>query len=368
MASSNPPHQRAAGSGSELAAERRVDGGAELTSDPTDAERLGPQDVADAAERLAGRVVQTPAIRCRALEAYVGAELWLKLESLQHVGAFKARGAMHAVGRLDPRRRADGILTYSSGNHAQAVALAGREFAVPTTVVMPTDAPAIKVAGVRALGAQVEFAGTTSVHRRDRAHELQAQRGGVIIPPFDHADIITGQGTATRELCEQVEAATGRLPDLLLVPVGGGGVLAGACLATVGTPVRVCSVEPRACDAMARSLEAGERVAVEPGETIADGLKPVMVGALNFAIATRYVRAWYRADEDEIALALARLAIRGKVVVEPSAAAAVAVALRGAKALVRDGEAPRRIAVMVTGGNIEPRQLAGLIDRHAAHV
>ncbi|TPV95314.1 MAG: threonine/serine dehydratase [Myxococcales bacterium FL481] len=336
---------------------------AELASDPADAERLGPEHVAEAAQRLAGRVLRTPTLRCRALESAVGAELWLKLESLQHVGAFKARGALHTVGRLDPDVRARGILTYSSGNHAQAVALAGTEYGLRTTVVMPTDAPAIKVAGVRNLGAEVVFAGTTSVERRDRALALQAERGGVVIPPFDHADIIAGQGTATRELCEQIEQATGELPDVLLVPVGGGGAMAGACLATAGTPVRVCGVEPQACDAFARSLAAGRRVAVEPGDTIADGLKPVQVGQLNFAIARQYVRESFRVTEDELAEALVRLAVYGKLVVEPSAAAGVAVALRGAATLRGDGELPRRIAVLVTGGNVEPSRLTELIAR-----
>ena len=340
---------------------------AELSCDPADAEHLGVADVRDAAQRLFGRVVHTPAVRCRALEHHVGAELWLKLESLQHVGAFKARGAMHTVGRLDPAQRAEGIITYSSGNHAQAVALAGREFAVRTTLVMPTDAPAIKVAGVRALGGEVIFSGTTSVHRRDTAYEIQAQRGGIIIPPFDYPDIVTGQGTATLELCRQVQESSGALPDVVLVPVGGGGVIAGACLATAGTTVRVCSVEPRACDAMARSLAAGDRVTVQPGDTIADGLKPVQVGRLNFAIARRHVKASFLVDEQEIALAVARLAVRGKVVAEPSAATGVAVALRGAKALAAGVDAPRRVAVVVTGGNIEPRQLAAILDRHAAH-
>jgi len=281
---------------------------------------MGIDDVRAAAQRLGERVVRTPALRCPALDAIAGAELWLKAENLQHVGAFKARGAIHALSRLDPDLRARGVITYSSGNHAQAVAYAARSVGVAATIAMPTDAPKVKVDGVRALGATIVFAGTTSDDRRRAALELADSSGAVIIEPFDHPDTIAGQGTATLELCAQVaEATAGGALDALIVPVGGGGLIAGACLVCAELGIPVYSAEPASCDAFARSVEAGERVDVQPGPTVADGLKPVRVGALNWAIAGGAVAGVFRVDECEIGLAMVRLLIRAKVLVEPSA-------------------------------------------------
>lgn len=330
------------------------------------AQQLGPADVAAAAERIAGRVVRTPAIRNAQLDDEADAELWLKAENLQRIGAFKARGAMHAVGRLDPTEREKGILTYSSGNHAQAVALAAKAYGVPATIAMPVDAPKVKVAGVRRLGAEVVFAGTTSDDRKARAHEIHAQTGAVIIQPFDHEDIICGQGTATAELLEDVAAATdGGTLDALLVPCGGGGVTAGACLAARELDFPIWSVEPHGCDAMARSLEAGQRVAVPPGPTIGDGLKPVAVGSLNFEIAHTRLRGGLRVDDAEMGDALVRLLFAAKVLVEPSGAAGLAVALRGLPDLLRPTGRRPRIGVILTGGNVDPALVAALIERHA---
>ena len=236
-------------------------------------DKLTADDVRSAAAFLEGRVHRTPVIRCDALDALVGAELFLKAECMQHIGAFKARGATYAVGRLPEEERGRGVMTYSSGNHAQAVALAAKTYGVPCHVTMPEDAPAIKVASVRSLGARITFAGTTSNDRKQAAEEIAKESGAVIIQPFDHPDIVAGQGTATLELLDEV----GEL-DVLYVPVGGGGLIAGACLVAQEAGIEVRSVEPVGCDAMAQSLRHGERVPVEPTDTIADGLKPVMVG------------------------------------------------------------------------------------------
>ena len=321
---------------------------------------MSVQDVRAAAERIAGRVVRTPVVRCPALDARAGAELWLKAESLQRIGAFKARGALHAVGRLAPEVRARGVITYSSGNHAQAVALAAREFGVQATIAMPVDAPAVKVAGVRALGAEIVFAGTTSDERRAAALQVRASTGGAIVEPFDDPDIIAGQGTATLELLAEVEAAGSRL-DAVVVPVGGGGLLAGACLVAEAAGVEVWSAEPTTCDAMARSLAAGERVAVPPGPTIADGLKPVRVGALNFEIARRVVRGSFTVDDEELGRALVGLLVHAKLLAEPSGVAGLAAALGGA---LRG----RRVGVLISGGNVDPSLVAGLLARHAGEV
>lgn len=315
-------------------------------------------DVLAAAERLGARIRRTPTLRCEALDRRAGVELWLKAESLQHIGAFKARGALHAVGRLSEDERARGVITYSSGNHAQAVALAARAYGVRADIAMPVDAPRIKVEAVRALGAEIVFAGTTSPERRQAALAMKERTGGAIIEPFDDADIIAGQGTATLELLDDV-AGAGETLDALLVPVGGGGLLAGACLACAGTATRVYSVEPVGCDGMARSLACGERVAVDPAPSIADGLRPSLVGALNFAIAREHVAGWFTVDDAQIGRAVVALALRAKLVIEPSGAAALAAALAGALP-----GAPRRVGVLLSGGNIAPERLAELLARH----
>jgi threonine dehydratase len=316
---------------------------------------------------LADRVVHTPVLRCEVLDAIAGAELWLKCENLQHIGAFKARGALHTVGRLSEEERARGVITFSSGNHAQAVALAARSYGISAAVAMPEDAPAVKVEAVRALGAEVTFAGTTSEDRKQEAHRIRERTGGVIIQPFDDPNIIAGQGTATLELFEEVEATAGASLDALLVPVGGGGLIAGACLVAADRGAKVFSVEPASCDAMARSIEAGERVPVEPGPTIADGLKPVMVGELNFAIAKRHLAGCLRVDDEEVGRALASLLAYGHVMVEPSGAAALAAALRGGLPIKGQTDAPRRVGVLLSGGNLSVQQLAEMLGRYAPH-
>jgi threo-3-hydroxy-L-aspartate ammonia-lyase len=351
------------------------------------AAQLGPTEVRAAAARIRGRIVATPTLRVPRLDALASApvELFLKAENLQRIGAFKARGALHSVGRLLASsggselrgpialRRRQGVITFSSGNHAQAVALAAREYGIPATIAMPVDAPAVKLAVVRELGATIVMAGTTSDDRRKVAYALQAETGATIIQPFDDPDIICGQGTATLELLEAA-AHAGVTLDAILVPVGGGGVIAGACLAAqaegdrAGVPV--FSVEPHGCDALARSLEAGERVRVEPGPTLADGLKPVMVGALNFAIAARPeigVAGSFRVDDEELGRALIATLTRAKILVEPSGAAGIAAVLREASSLrERLGvvDRPLRCGVMLTGGNVDPALVAELLQRH----
>lgn len=319
---------------------------------------LALADVERAAERIAGLVWSTPVLRCPAFDELANAALWLKAENLQRIGAFKARGAMHAVGRLDQAERCKGVITFSSGNHAQAVALAARSFGIPACIAMPTDAPAVKVAVVRELGAEIVFAGTTSDERREVALALAAERGGTIIQPFDHPDIVAGAGTATLELVESVADAGEKL-DALVVPVGGGGLIAGACVVAAERGIAVYSAEPVGCDALAQSLEQGERVSVQPASTIADGLKPVRVGELNFAIAQRVVAGSYRVNDEEIGRTLVQLLMRTKVLVEPSGAAALAVALRGDL----PGR-PKHVGVMLSGGNVDPRQVARLIERY----
>lgn len=321
-----------------------------------------PNDVFEAAKRLAGQIIRTPVFRIPAIDAIVRSEVYIKAENLQRIGAFKARGALHAVGRLDPAIRARGIITYSSGNHAQAVALAAKEYGINADIAMPVDAPAIKVEGVRTLGANIVFAGTTSNERRNAALAIRERTGGTIIEPFDDPDIIAGQGTATLELLQEVAAQTnGQTLDALLVPVGGGGLIAGACLAAANSPTRVYSVEPVGCDAMARSLEAGQRVEVPPGPTLADGLKPVMVGELNFQIAQTYLAGSFRVDDEMLRRALTLLLFSGKILAEPSGAAALAAAMHHPLP-----EHPRRIGILVSGGNVDRKVLLDVLGNAKA--
>jgi threo-3-hydroxy-L-aspartate ammonia-lyase len=317
--------------------------------------------VVAAAERLAGLVHRTPVLRNDALDAIAGARLWLKCENLQRIGAFKARGALHAVGRLDPDARARGVITYSSGNHAQAVALAARHHGVAADLAMPEDAPAVKVAAVRALGARIVFAGRTSPERRRAALDIQARTGGVIVEPFDDADIIAGQGTATLELLAQV-AEAGAALDAILVPVGGGGLVAGACLAAEGSGTAIIAVEPVGCDALHQSLAAGALVDVEPGPTLADGLKPTRIGELNFAVIRPRIAGSVVVDDGDIGRALVHLLLAAKVLAEPSGAAALSAALRG-----RLPGSPRNVGIIVSGGNVAPALVTELLARYAEH-
>ncbi|MBK6923626.1 MAG: threonine/serine dehydratase [Deltaproteobacteria bacterium] len=319
---------------------------------------LQREHVREAATRLHGRIVHTPVVRVPALDERSGRSLFFKAENLQRIGAFKARGAMHAAMRIDPARRARGLVTYSSGNHAQAVAWAAREFGVPAAIAMPTDAPPVKLAAVRRLGAEVVLAGTTSTARYEAALAIAERTGGVIVPPFDDPDIIAGQGTATLELLEQCEREHGVQLDALVVPVGGGGLLAGACVVCRGTTTKVWSVEPKGCDAMAASIEAGARVRVEPAATLADGLKPVQVGELNFAIAQRELAGCLRVVDEQLADALVALLVHGKLLVEPSGAAGLAAVLSGALPA-----SCRNVGVILSGGNVEPTLVASLLTR-----
>ena len=305
---------------------------------------VSPAEIEDAARSLRGIVIRTPLLPAPWLEEVVGAEVRLKCENLQRGGAFKIRGAYTMLSRLPDAVRRRGVITYSSGNHAQAVALAARLFGLPAVVVMPTTAPAVKVEGARRLGAEVVFEGTTSIERKVRAEALAAERGLAIIPPFDHPDIIAGQGTVGLEILEdwpEVEA--------VLVPVGGGGLLSGvaAWVKRARPSCVVVGVEPEAADAMQRSIRAGAPVTIEPRPTIADGLMPVRPGDLTFEHARALVDEFVTVEEEAIAEATARLLEQARLVVEPSGAAAVAALLSG-----RFRPQGRRIVAVLSGGNL----------------
>jgi len=298
------------------------------------------EDIRAAARRVAPIARVTPLI-----DVSVAAEqpLALKCESLQPGGAFKIRGAYNMVAQLTADERRHGVITYSSGNHGQAMALAARELGAPAVVVMPKTAPRIKVDGARSFGAEVIFEGTTSVERRVRAEQEAAARGLTMVPPFDHEWIIAGQGTAGLEILEQ-------RPDVgtVLVPIGGGGLIAGVAAAIKLTrpDVTIVGVEPEGAAAMKASVDAGHPVTLDTTDTIADGLMPVRPGDLTFAHVRQFVDKIVTVTDLQIVDAVLWLFSSAKIVAEPSGAATVAAALT-AKPRLRGP-----VVAIISGGNI----------------
>ena len=282
--------------------------------------------------------------------------LLLKCESLQPSGAFKIRGAYNMVAQLSGDERRRGVITYSSGNHGQAMALAARELGAPAVVVMPKTASRIKVEGARSFGAEVIFEGTTSVDRRVRAEHEAAARGLTMVPPFDHPWIIAGQGTAGLEILDQ-------RPDVgaVIVPIGGGGLIAGiaAAIKLSRPEVKVIGVEPEGAAKMKASVDAGKVITLERTETIADGLMPVRPGDLTFAHVRQFVDKIVTVTDLQIMDAVLWLFSQAKIVAEPSGAASVAAALTAKPRL------PRPVVAVVSGGNIGMDKLDEL--RKLAH-
>lgn len=308
------------------------------------------EDMRRAARRIAPMARVTPLVE---VTLPAGRPLLLKCESMQPGGAFKIRGAYNMVAQLTDEQRRRGVITYSSGNHGQAMAIAARELGAPAVVVMPTTAPKIKIDGARAFGAEVIFEGTTSIHRKVRAEAEAAARGLTMVPPFDHEWIIAGQGTLGLEILDQ-------RPDVaaVVVPIGGGGLAAGVAAAVkLSKPgVAVIGVEPAGAASMKASIAAGVPVTLSNTHSIADGLIAVRPGDLTFAHVRRFVDRIVTVTEDAIADAVVWLFAQGKIVAEPSGAASVAAVLSGAAEL--DGRAPA--VAVVSGGNIAMERLEEL--------
>ncbi|MGP4090493.1 threo-3-hydroxy-L-aspartate ammonia-lyase [Streptomyces sp. KR55] len=309
-------------------------------------------DVRDAAARLKGVAHRTPVLRSRTLDALVGAEVFLKCENFQRVGAFKFRGAYNTASRLTPEQLARGIAAYSSGNHAQAVALAARELGTTAVIVMPEDAPPSKRDATLGYGAEIVTYDRYTGDRVAIAEALAAERGLTVIPPYEHPHVIAGQGTAALELLEDV----GEL-DALITPVGGGGLIAGSATVAKGMHpgIRVIGIEPEAGDDTKRSFEAGHRVAVPVPRTIADGQALHTPGELTFSVNRRLVDGIELVSDDEIRGAMRFAFERLKIVVEPSGATPLAALLSG-----RMDRLPRRIGVIVSGGNVDADRFARL--------
>ncbi|MEU7160690.1 pyridoxal-phosphate dependent enzyme [Streptomyces chrestomyceticus] len=301
-------------------------------------------DVQDAAARIKGAVHRTPVLRSRTLDALVGAEVHLKCENFQRAGAFKFRGAYHAMSRLAPEQLARGVAAFSSGNHAQAVALAARELGSSAVILMPQDAPRSKRDATEGYGAEIVTYDRYTGDRTEIGARLAAGRGLALIPPYDHPHVIAGQGTAALELIEE----TGPL-DALLTPVGGGGLMAGSAVAaTALVPgIRMIGVEPETGDDTRRSLAAGERVRIPVPRTIADGQALPEPGELTFPINRRLLDSVVLVGDDEIKAAMRLAFERLKIVTEPSGATALAALLAGAV-----DPLPRRVGVVISGGNI----------------
>jgi threo-3-hydroxy-L-aspartate ammonia-lyase len=310
------------------------------------------ENVLAAAERLQGVAHHTPVLTSRRLDALLGAELFFKCENLQRGGAFKFRGASNALARLDEQQRGRGVAAYSSGNHAQAVAYAARLQGIAATIVMPADAPPVKLAATADYGARIV---RYDRYREDRVAicaALAAEQGLAVIPPFDHPDVIAGQGTAALELLDEVGAL-----DMLLVPLGGGGLLAGTLLAVEARcpACQVFGVEPAAGDDGRQSLRLGERVHIPVPETIADGAQTQQLGALTFPIIRRAVTDILAVEDAALVKAMRLLAEAMKLVVEPTGALGLAGAW-----LLGGSLRGRRVGVILSGGNIDTARWAAL--------
>ena len=300
--------------------------------------------IRDAAARIAAHAVVTPVLRSRSLDALAGAELHFKCENLQRVGAFKFRGACNAVFALDAGQAARGVVTQSSGNHGAAIALACRLRGIPAHVVVPDNAPAVKLAAIRAFGARVVSCAPTMAARDASAAQVLAETGGTLVHPFDDARVIAGQGTATLELLAEVPGL-----DVVMAPVSGGGLLSGTAIAAraLAPGIEVVGAEPSgAADAFA-SLERGERVTGMPAETLCDGLR-AQLSPLTFALIRRHVDRILLADDVETLAAMRLVWERLKLVIEPSAAVPLAALLRA-----RQQFAGRRVGIILSGGNLD---------------
>jgi threo-3-hydroxy-L-aspartate ammonia-lyase len=310
-------------------------------------------DVRQAAERLRGIANHTPVVTSRTVDALVGAQVFFKCENLQRGGAFKFRGAYNRLAALTAEERSRGVVAFSSGNHAQGVALAARELGVPATVVMPTDAPALKLAATRGYGAEVVNYDRLTEDREDIARRLAQERGLTLVPPYDHPLIMAGQGTAALELIEEVGSL-----DWLLAPVGGGGLLSGSVVAATGLlpAINVVGVETETSNDWVLSLAAGQPVHIAPPETIADGMRTQQPGALTFPIVQKLAHQVTTVTDDEVKEAMRFLLLRMKLLVEPTGAVPFALLLSG-----RLDVRGRRVGIILSGGNADPALVAEVL-------
>jgi threonine dehydratase len=311
-------------------------------------------DVIAAAARLKGHAHRTPVLQSQTADERWGAKFFFKCENFQRMGAFKFRGAFNALSKFDAAQRKGGVIAFSSGNHAQALALSARLLSMPAVIVMPKDAPAAKVAATKGYGAEVVMYDRFTEDREALTKRLAQERGMTMIPPYDHPDVLAGQGTAVKELIEE----TGPL-DQLFVCLGGGGLLSGSALSAraLAPDCKVYGVEPEAGNDGQQSLRAGKIVHIETPKTIADGAQTQHLGEYTFGIIRRDVDDIFTVTDEQLVEAMRFFAERMKMVVEPTGCLAFAGAIAAAKAI--EGQ---RVGIVISGGNVDLSRYASLIS------
>ncbi len=313
-------------------------------------------DVVHASATIKGVAHRTPVMTSRTADRLSGAQMFFKCENLQRMGAFKFRGGYNAIANLTPEQKRAGVITFSSGNHAQAIALSGRLLNVATIIIMPEDAPAAKKAATEEYGATVVTYDRYTQNRDDIARQMQEQTGMTLIPPYDHLHVIAGQGTAAKELIEDV----GEL-DYLMVCLGGGGLLAGSALSAkaLSPNCKVYGVEPEAGNDGQQSLRKGEVVRIEPPRSIADGALTLYLGQLTFGVIKRDVTDIVTVTDPQLVKTMKFFAERMKIVVEPTGCLGAAAILQGALAIPKDA----RVGVILSGGNVDLKEYAGFLSQ-----
>jgi threonine dehydratase len=319
-------------------------------------------DVRAAAQLLSGKAVMTPLLSSPQIDAQTTARILIKAECLQRTGSFKFRGAYNALAQLEPERRRAGVVAYSSGNHAQGVAAAASLLGMPATIVMPADAPAIKLANTRFYGAEIVPYDRYSESREAIAARIASERGAELLPPYDDARVITGQGTIGLEVAAQA-AQQGHTIDLLIAPCSGGGLVTGCALGLVAASVTasVYAAEPEGLDDLRRSLAAGERVANDPtARSICDALLAPTPGEITFALARQYLAGSIAVSDDDVRHAMAASFAAYKLVLEPGGAAALAAILSGKLDVVG-----KTVAVIASGGNVDAASFSAALTSNS---
>ncbi|AOJ19043.1 serine dehydratase [Burkholderia cenocepacia] len=314
-------------------------------------------DVVAAAARLEGHAHRTPVMTSRTIDDALGAQVFFKCENLQRMGAFKFRGAFNALSRFDAEQRRHGVVAFSSGNHAQAVALSARILDIPATIVMPQDAPAAKMAATRSYGGNVVTYDRYTEDREQIGRDLAEKHGLTLVPPYDHPDVITGQGTAAKELFDEV----GPL-DAVFTPLGGGGLLSGTALATraLSPHAKLYGVEPEAGNDAQQSFRSGTIVHIDTPRTIADGAQTQHLGNLTFPILRRDVDDVLTATDAELVDCMRFFATRMKIVVEPTGCLSFAAVRR-----MKDALQGKRVGVVISGGNVDLENFCALVSAPA---
>lgn len=311
------------------------------------------EDIVTAHQRIQAYIHQTPVLQSRTFNQLIGAEVFFKAENTQRMGAFKFRGACNALLQFDEQQKKKGVVTFSSGNHAQAIALAARELGMRAVIVMPQDAPQIKIDATRGYGGEVVLYDRYTEDREAIGQKLAQEQGLTLIPPYDHPHVMAGQGTCVKELIEEV----GNL-DYLIVPLGGGGLLSGAALAakTLAPQCIVLGVEPEAGNDGQRSFETGSIVHIDTPKTIADGAQTQHLGQYTFPVIQRYVDAIHTVSDTELVAAMRFCASRMKTVIEPTGCLGIALATQANVDLKG-----KRVGIIISGGNVDIQRFAQLL-------